>query len=85
MLYICDPHLWGQKQSYGMAIIQVVGLIYFIFLIIHTVQQGAGGGSWEGTGVHLSRSLNSRAPHFLSSGQFQAICAHTHICISKLF
>lgn len=74
----------GPEAIYGMAIIQVVGLIYFIFPIIHTAQPGEAGG-WLGgyKGAFIMKlklqgsSLLGVSPR--SPGQFLAICGHTPI------
>lgn len=52
MPYTCSASL-GPEAIYGMAVILVVGLIYFIFPVVHTVQpemtrrRGVG---WGGVG-----------------------------------
>lgn len=73
-----------------MAIIQVIGLIYFIFPIIHTAQPRRVGGWLEGYRGAFIMKLKLQGSLLLgvslkSPGQFLAICANTHICRSELF
>lgn len=53
MSYICSTSL-SPETIYGMAVIQVVSLIYFIFSIVCTAQPGVMGAGDKGTEMDSS-------------------------------